>query len=291
MKLKMMLGKLFPSIAKNALVESTIQLNDIASQTTLPAVEIMANAYDEYIKELPSSIVTFNDFFFKKYRTNYYPTVKVGIKNCIELLDYIERSLHDKFNEDITRSALSVYHASILKLLNLIGFVSDYARRLATFQFAELDYHRRGQSPEHIKSEVEFLESHKWSYFAALNVFRRPAKELIAKLEDLPNIVLNEENYELIKNTTDIDPLEMNFIIHPLNPVIFVGTRINLYQAKKYKQAQADLQEIQARLHRLNIMRNGNKDAKLDKQVDYYTNLSVKLKSEISRMEKEYGIK
>ena len=118
-----------------------------------------------------------------------------------------------------------------------------------------------------------------------------PVKDLIDKLEHLPNIILNEENYELVKNTSDVDPLQMNFIVHPLNPVIFVGTRINLYQAKKYKQAQADLQEVQARLHRMNSNRNGEVDAKLDRQVEYYTNLSTKLKAEIARMEKEYGVK
>lgn len=291
MKLKMMLGKLFPSIAKNALVEATVQLNDIINQTTKPVVEIMALEYEERIRDLPQSIVTHNELFFKKYRVDYYPTAKVAIQNCSELLDYIERALHDKFNEDVTRPALSIYHANILKLLNLIGFVSDYARRLAVIHFVEIDYHSRGQQPEYIKSEVQFIEEYKWSYFAALNVFRYPAKDLISKLENLPDIILNEENYEIVKNTTDVDPLEMNFIVHPLNPVIFVGTRINLYQAKKYKQAQADLQEIQARLHRLNSSRNGVADAKLDKQVEYYTNLSTKLKAEIARMEKEYGVK
>lgn len=291
MKLKMMLGKLFPSIAKNALLESVIQLNDILTQATKPTVEIMAIIYDDNIKDLPKSIIEFNEHFFKKYRMDYYPTVKVSINNCIELTEYIERSLHDKFNDDITRSALNLYHANILKLLNIIGFVSDYARRLALVHFIDLEYHQKNLTPEHVKAEVDFLIDYKWSFIAAVNVFRQPVKDLIAKLESLPDIVVNEENYEIIKNTTDVDPLEMNFIVHPLNPVIFFGTKLNLYQAKKYKQAQADLQEIQARLHRLNNSRNGTNDARIDKQVEYYTNLSTKLKAEIARMEKDYGVK
>lgn len=291
MKLKMMLGRLFPSIAKNALVETVVQMSEVISTTTKPVVEMATVEYDNNIRNLPPTITQWNDLYFKKYKTDYYPNAKVAINNCIELLDYIERALNDKFNEDVTRSALSVYHASILKLVNLIGFVSDYARMASVIHFVELEQHSRGQKAEHVKADIKFIEEYKWSFFAALNVFRMPVKDLIDKLEHLPNIILNEENYELVKNTSDVDPLQMNFIVHPLNPVIFVGTRINLYQAKKYKQAQADLQEVQARLHRMNSNRNGEVDAKLDRQVEYYTNLSTKLKAEIARMEKEYGVK
>lgn len=290
MNFKFMLGKMFPTIAKNSLVDTTIQYSQITRETTIPVVESV-NFLVETTKPLPAEIEQFNDLFYKKYKMDYFSTVLKAVNNLVEISDYIEIALNDKFNEDITRTSMRLYHVNILKLLNLMGFVGDYARRAAVVHLVEFEKQSRNDTTKIIPSEAKFLNEYKWAYFAAINLFSQPVKSLIERLESLPEIAVNEDNIDVVSSTTNVDPLKMNFIVHPLNPVMFIGTRINLYRAKQYKQARADLEEVQARLHRINATRNGEADAKLDKQVEYYSNLSIKLKADVARMEKEYGIK
>jgi hypothetical protein len=47
---------------------------------------------------------------------------------------------------------------------------------------------------------------------------------------------------------------------------------------------------VQCRILKLKQLKEGREDAKIDSQIEYYVNISDKLKAEIDQMEEEYGI-
>lgn len=293
MRFKQLLLKMAPTLGKGVLVSEVEQTLDILKTTTIPAWK----GFQEVMSTHKTPCVAVVDYE-KKYKGKLkkgspYKNVFIALENMVILSEYMVSAIEDKFAEDLTRSSLSAYALNILKLTSIISFASRYARNLAVYLVNCQNVEETGNEDDKPnKADTRFVEENLYPFLAVVDLFNTPAKELVAKLEDIPDLIVNEENVETQQAVAgaDIDPLKMNFISPRYNPFMFWNSRRARYQADKYKQAQADLQEIQCRLLLLKQKQQNKNDAKLEKQIEYYTNLNNKLKAEIEDMEEEYGL-
>lgn len=286
------MSKLLPSFGKRTLTGEIDQISDKLKSFSIPAYKGLDN------KAFTSDTSKYFEGLYSKQvkRGDMYKDILQSLEKCLELSEYLNDQVETKFNDDITRASLTAYMVNTLKLIQVIDFISDYARRLCRYLITtEINKSNGAASEKHDvpRAEVKFIDEYKYSFFDALKVINAPLKEVKDKLEAIPSVVVTPDNFDMVGEAVgkgNIDPLALNFISTRFNPALFFGTKVARYQANKYKQAKLDLQEIQCKILKLKAMRNSKPDAKLDKQIEYYENLNNKVHAEIEDMEEDYGI-
>ena len=282
--------KLLPSFGKRTLVTEIDQINDKLKTFTIPAYTHLGKTpfnseTAKYFEGIYNSRVT---------RGNMYDGVLKALQTCLELGEYLEDQVNTKFKDDITRASLTAYTLNLLKLTNIIDFVSDYARRLCRYLASTAVNKLDGKDEMNgiVKAEQNFINGFKHAFFDSLKIINQPVKTIQAKLEAIPDIVVTPDNLDSVGAAVgNVDPLAMNFIAISANPAMFFVHRIARYQANKYNQAKIDLQEIQCKLLKLKQSKSGKEDAKLDAQIEYYENLNDHVKAKIEEMEDDYDIR
>ena len=292
MNFKVFMTKLLPSFGKRTLTGEINQINDKLKSFSIPAYQgLDKQPFDgntaKYFEGLYAKQVT---------RGNMYKGISDGLKTALEISEYLDDQVEETFNDDITRASLTAYMVNALKLIQVIDFVSDYSRRLCRY-LATTAINKQNNVEDEltgiVKAEQMFIDEYKYAFFSALKVLNKPAKDIKSKLESIPKVSVNPDNFDSVGEVVgagNLDPLALNFIATRYNPALFFGTKVARYQANKYKQAKLDLQEIQCKILKLKQAKNDKHDAKLDTQIEYYENLNNKVHAEIEDMEEDYGI-
>lgn len=283
--------KLLPSFGKRTLTTELDQINDKLKTFTIPAYTGLGKSpFDS------DAAKYFEGLYAKKIaRSNMYDGIAKALNTCHELCEYLEDEVDAKFKDDITRSSITAYTLNVLKLVETIDFISDYARRFCRYlvtttlnKAADLD-----EMTGITKAEQEFINSYKHSFFDALLIVNKPAKDIQTKLESIPDVLVTPDNIDTVGAAVgkgNVDPLALNFISVGANPAMFFVHRIARYQSNKYNQAKIDLQEIQCKLLKLKQLKDGKEDVKLDKQIEYFENLNDKAHAIIEDMEETYDL-
>lgn len=293
MNFKIFMSKLLPSFGKRTLTAEIDQISDKLKSFSIPAYSTLnKNPFDcktsKYFESLYTNQVG---------RGNMYDGILNALNKCLELSEYLYDQVQEKFNDDITRNTLTAYMMSTLKLIQIIDFISDYARRLCRYIATTAINKNNGLTDELygvVKAESEFIESYKYSFFDALKVINAPVKDITTKLESIPAITVTPDTFDNVSATVGakaVDPLALNFIATRFNPALFFGNKVARYQANKYNQAKLDLQEIQCKILKLKQSKTDKQDVKLDKQIEYYENLNNKVHAQIEDMEDDYDIR
>lgn len=292
MNFKIFMSKLLPSFGKRTLTGEIDQISDKLKSFSIPAYKGLDS------KSFTSETSKYYEGLYAKQvkRGDMYKEILQALEKCLELSEYLNDQVDAKFNDDITRASLTAYMVNTLKLIQVLDFISDYARRLCRYLVTVEINKVNGAASENQDippAEIAFMSEFKYSFFDALKVINTPVKDIKDKLEAIPAVVVTADNIDMVGEAMgkgNIDPLALNFIATRFNPALFFGTKVARYQANKYKQAKLDLQEIQCKILKLKSMRNQKPDAKLDKQIEYYENLNNKVHAEIEDMEEDYGI-
>lgn len=292
MNFKTFMTKLLPSFGKRTLVTELDQINDKLKTFTIPAYAGLGKTpFDsqtaKYFEGVYSTRVT---------RGNMYEGISKALHNCLELGEYIEDEIDKKFADDITRASLTAYTLNMLKLIETIDFISDYARRLCLYlaTTAVNKITNQDEMTGIVKAEQNFINEYKHAFFDGLKIVNKPLKDIQAKLDAIPDVMVNPDNLDTVGAAVgkgSVDPLGLNFFSPRTNPAMFFVNKIARYQANKYAQAKADLQEIQCKLLKLKQAKDGKEDAKLDTQIEYYSNLNDHVKAKIAEMEDDYDIR
>lgn len=291
MNFKVFMTKMLPSFGKRTLTTELDQINDKLKSFSIPAyVGLDKDPFNsdtsKYYEGLYTKRVT---------RGNMYKGILTALKTCLELGEYLEDQVDAKFNEDITRASLSAYTLNVLRLIETIDFISDYSRRLCRY-LATTAVNKQRNRPELegiVKAEQIFIDSYKHSYFNGLKIINTSVKDIQAKLDKIPDVMVTPDNIDSVGAAVgkqNVDPLALNFFSPKANPSMFFVNKIARYQANKYTQAKLDLQEIQVKVLKLKQLKGGKDDAKLDSQIEYYENLNDKIRANIEEMEEDYDI-
>lgn len=291
MNFKVFMTKMLPSFGKRTLTTELDQINDKLKTFSIPAYvgldkDPFGSMTSKYFEGIYSNRVT---------RGNMYVGILKALNTCLELGEYLDEQVDTKFGNDITRASMTAYTINVLKLIETIDFISDYARRLCRY-LATTAVNKQRKLDEMdgiVKAEQNFINEYKHAFFDGLKILNKPTKDIQAKLESIPNVTVTPDNIDSVGAAVgkgNVDPLALNFFSPRTNPSMFFVNKIARYQSNKYTQAKLDLQEIQVKILKLKQLKAGKEDAKLDTQIEYYENLNDKVRANIEEMEDDYEI-
>ena len=298
MKIPHFLASLLPTFSKDRIIEDCNVTRGEITEFTHPAYAIAAPDFKNH-KFTSDHMKPFLGSFERNLhgKGNFIVTIEAGFKPMLANLDEVKKLIEAIYNDDVAGSGTTYLKANLLQFVELVGFVSKYARKLLVYTYAaETEKYPDSGSvfTDSIQpGEAEWLKSNVQNFNSAFNIVTTSPEQLKKLIKDIPDIIVKQETAEAMSSTIGerkLDPLNMRLIPVWLNPIYHVRMFVAQWQTERYHEAKAELQVIQ--LHKLHLekLREGKPDAALKQQIEYAENRIHKLTAKIKDMEADAGV-
>lgn len=296
MKIPFYLTSLLPTFGKDRILEDINVTRGEITEFTHPAYAIAAPDFKTWKFKSPqmTTIIASLDRQLKKSgHENFITAIEKGFKPMLANLDEIKRMIDATYNDDVGGSGITYLKANLLQFVELIGFVSKYARKLLIYTYAaETEAYPEAGSvftESIVPAEIEWINANLVNFSQAFNIVTIPSSEVKKQLSQIPDLVVKQENADAMVASlgqSKLDPFMLRLIPVWLNPIFHVRMFVAEYQTNRYHEAKAELQLLQ--LHRIHLekLKEGKPDAKLAQEIKYTENRVQKLTYKIAEMEK-----
>lgn len=290
------LRNLIPSFTKDEVKEKLRLVSQMLQQTLegyLSAVDILGvPAFkSRYGKEFDSD-------FRSKVRTQYRGT-SIGIiqqilSNVTNFIDQLAPLVEKSYNRDVVVDGLTYKRAEILRTLGYLDFMVTYARQLLHYLLVVEANVKAGTLPdgrEIAKPEIEWLNANRATFFRLLLTFAENYRDLIKKLDEIPDINVGENDEQTIAHTVGVnrlDPLKNNFLPGITPMFMSIGIAWTQWQVKRYERLKEDVKVIQYRIEQLRLQAQGKEDAQLERTIAKYEEYLEDLARDIAKMEQKW---
>lgn len=297
MKIPHFLASLLPTFSKDRIIEDCNITHGEITEFTHPAYATAAPDFKNH-KFKSDHLKQFLGSFERsiKGKGNYVVNIEAGFKPMLANLDEVKKLIESIYNDDVAGAGVTYLKANLLQFVELVGFVSKYARKLLIYTYAaETEKYPESGTvfSDAVKpGDVDYLKSNMQNFGIAFKIVTTPADEFKRAIKDIPDIIVKQETADAMSATIGdrkLDPLGMKLIPVWLNPIYHVRMFVAQWQTERYHEAKAELQVIQ--LHKLHLekLREGKPDAALKQQIEYAENRITKIQAKIREMEDEAG--
>lgn len=290
------LRNLIPSFTKDEVKEKLRLVSQMLQQTLegyLSAVDILGvPAFkSRYGKE-------FDNDFRGKVRTQYRGT-SIGVmqqilSNVTNFIDQLAPLVEKSYNRDVVVDGLTYKRAEILRTLGYLDFMVTYARQLLHYLLvveANVQAKTLPDGREIAKPEIEWLNANRATFFRLLLTFAENYRDLIKKLDEIPDINVGENDEQTIAHTVGVnrlDPLKNNFLPGITPMFMSIGIAWTQWQVKRYERLKEDVKVIQYRIEQLRLQAQGKEDAQLERTIAKYEEYLEDLSRDIAKMEQKW---
>lgn len=237
------------------------------------------------VKEL---ITTFNRFVHPN--GNAFTYIQKSFPAILENLDEVEAMIEQIYSDEVAGSGLTFLKSNLLQFVECASFVSRYARKLLIYVYIHetAEYKDGGTvlTDSLTPFESDWIKSNFVPFCQALMATSGQKAKLKKELDDIPDIVVTEDNADSLGKTmgqSKLDPLNMGFIPVWLNPIFHVRMMVAEWQSARYKQAREELAVLQLRQINLEQLQDGKPDAAVQKKI---AALEIRIQDQTIKMAK-----
>ena len=295
MKIKEYLKELMPRLKRSELEESIAKLHAELHETVMVTYETAMELFGTR-KFKSKWVEQFDKLFEKEFRVKYKGNFIAGIGSTLPLLAEnlatIQR-LATKIEPSWSKDSVSLLSLNLVRSVDMLNFLTMFARRLLNLTLSmEMNVAEdKPETHEIQKSEINWINEHKTMFLGAYTILTMKKADLERRLNEVPNVVVGEDNAELVEGNLDrgqADPLNLGLIPLPINLFYHVGRFIAERQAARYKSAIAERDSIQMRLMYLRQLEQGSSDPILRSEIEIAQSRVEKLNYEIKEMEDKW---
>lgn len=223
--------------------------------------------------------------------------IATNTSNILQTIDALEAICAGEFEERIAAKGMNYRKANLVQLVDAATFCANFTVKLLTHAMkAEIAATREDKKMQPIPTtdmvpyEIEWLKKGLIPFSAAIAIFAKPAKELIDRLDAIPDILADDVNYTNLKSTlgeTKIDPFMFSVSNFAWNPIRRI--RMHAVEAKiaRAKSAETELQMTKLRLLQLDRARQGKEDPALEREIAYLQSLADELTRELAELNED----
>lgn len=298
MKIPEFLISLLPTFSKDRIVEDCTLTRAEIVEITQPMYAIAAPDFKnhKFQSEHMKTILGHFDRSFTSGSENFITKIEKGFKVMLANLDETKKIVEATYAEDAAGVGLTYLKANLLQIVEVIGFVSKYAKRLLLYTYSAETEQFEGSgtvfTDSITPSEIEWLKVNVMAFTRAFTIATTPTSEFQRALSQVPDLVVKQESAEAMNATLGekkLDPLGLKFISVWLNPIYHVKMFVAEWQTDRYHEAKAEYSLLQLHSLHLKMLKEKKPDAGLKKQIEYTENRVQKLRFKIAEMEKGNG--
>jgi hypothetical protein len=164
--------------------------------------------------------------------------------------------------------------------IDFLNLIYTYEQIEANVEYAEVTVFQKKHVIPNIALFAKVLEAHTFS----------PA-DFKRKVDNIPEIIIDKDGFDAASSIYKrelIDPIDGPMLQgFEMNPIYHFRLMIAEWQANRYKSYKEKKKLLEVKLLRLRLLREGKRDPKLDKEIDYIESLVGKLEYSMSKMEED----
>ena len=265
--------------------------------------QVIGPMYDlASVPELTGNAVKATELHFRKeintYKDSPYKTIAAAITILADNEELLIDLINKEFNDVTPNVLLDYYQLNILKYVQDVAFFNDYARMWMNAAVWETVDKREINNPT-LRRDAEFVSNvdNILAFAEAVNMLALPFHKFLDSIKILKGHTYNEEDWQGSHNIVNakLDPYRSNHAVVMktvgyLSKLFYIGGMVyNSYRIKRHEQNKAELARLQLMLLDLDKRKTANadpeRDAVLEKQINYYSNLSNKISAQIEALE------
>ena len=299
MKLQNFLNSLLPNFGKSRLLSDIDCIRKDLSETTLPPLKNIAQAFG--MRKFKNEWVSNTDILFRrgvsfKYKGNFLNAINDAVGNMVTNVDTVESLVNDYYADEVVRDGMTLIRVNILQYLETMTFVLRYTRRLLvivmTMEVEEFKAEVDKVDPDYTPAELAWITENMSGFITGLGIMAIDKVALDKQFKTIPDIAVNSATVDsttAVIGTSKMDPFGFGFIGVKANPIYHIRIAMAEYQVEQYKLSKEQKQSLEFKLLRLKQLDDGKENAKLEKQIAYTQERIDKLTYSIKQMEDEYA--
>ena len=213
------------------------------------------------------------------------------VQNARLNLNYVETQIKKTLEDSTFAEAITLHKAQLLRACAAFGSVADLTPRMINhlMKSAEID---AGADQEISKAEEKEFVVYTRKLFSILSQYGQDHKVFEKLLSKVPEAMVTPSNAKQVEAmfAKDADPFlqaEANgFIPHP---VLVIREQWSNFQISRYEYNKNLKKSFELRVISLKSQQNGEQNASLEKQIQYFENQIAKLQEKVSQFEQKFG--
>lgn len=208
-------------------------------------------------------------------RTTFVRSVEDKLKKLIPILDVIDKNINENFENEVINIALTANKANVIKIVEVVGFLSLYALKFLNYLYicemvvvkGDNQYIRDSLAP----AEIKIIENGFTEFCIGLNALTKNGVNIAKTLDSIPDILVNARGEVAINglNSFKVDPLGLfSATGFTGNPIYHVGVVVAQMQANRYKRQKELKTILELRLLDLQNNMHGQDDPGIGREIE-----------------------
>lgn len=229
--------------------------NSLAEYSTMvmPSLQLAEKEYKgSYKSEGAKALGALYARFGGKNAGNIFGDLKTRFAKLGDVYQAIESQLMSEFGETVVTAGLSARTANMIRMINLLGFLNDFALRV-TNAIMHFECQAAGSGMNFISDvtpgEVQYLEKHMIDFSQALDTLssiKNPAEALKA----IPDVLIENAAVARSFGLGKVDPFNLfgSSMGFRGSPFYWLGMQIAEIQHDRYKKMESRKKALEKRL-------------------------------------------
>jgi hypothetical protein len=296
------LRNIMPTFTRNDVLEKIKNISKKLLTIVRPSYDLMVEALDEsqfksaFAKSVAKDFSVALPTRLKNERRPVTTFLPKAITHAQQLLDSLEQYVGKNLAASIHIEGINYQKATVLRLIELLDFFSDYSiRHLAYITASEtnIDEYGRPDGLAFTPDELRFLETNRGTWIKLMAMLQDDPKGMLKQVNDIPEIVLGDMDIGAVPALAgaSADPLHLGLIPLVSNIFRWVGIRHAHWELDRFERAVKEKRIIELRLEARRERLAGRQDAGAEAIVNNYENELVLIRERIKEMERKMEIK
>ena len=293
-------SKLLPTFRKDRIIEEARLIETELSTNTIPAYDASSTVFAA--KDVRSPVI-------KKMQSEYFSAmggsnnkgmvadIATRMRNVLTMVNNVTTAAEKEFETSIVIDGITVYKVSLIKILELSGFVSRYSLRLLNYLYV-LECGATAGDGTYVgqqlsKGEIKELEHYFFDYCRTLKALSKADKNFIKDLEKLPNVTVGANSEATMANTgsSRLDPHNLFALQGFVSLTYRLGMMVAEFQVSRYKEAKELKTNLELRrIYLDNLRANGQADEGTQREIDVIQSRIDRCTEVIRKEEEKVGM-
>jgi hypothetical protein len=216
----------------------------------------------------------------------------------VENQDSITKTIKAEFNKDNPKLISDYYKLNILKYLEAINFLSEYATSWISVVVAETSKDHKFITLPDISESRSFVTKYDniSQIIQICTVLDQPFEDFLKEIKSLEGHTYTEYDWKANPEATQkkVDAFKSGLIPVAWDPLFHLGIMLATWQATRDAKDLHEYERLQFMLQGIQDKRENATDptviAQLDKQIEYRSNQINILQIKLEKLEKRYGV-
>lgn len=293
-------SRLLPTFKRDRIEEDGRIVATELATNTIPAYQSSAQTFqtkDVTSKEVKQYFTQYNSEMGGNPTKGMIFDVAQRLEKIASVVDLIRIASEKEFETSIVVEGITLYKVSLIKSLELCGFISRYALRILHYFYiletAAATKNESYTSTQISRGEIKELQAFFPDFCRALRALSKDDKNFIRELEKLPSVTVGSSAEATLSNiaTTKLDPLNIFGVTGFVKVIYRVQMMFAQSQVSSYKEAKDLKTNLELRkLYLEGIKSTGQADESTQREIDIIQSRIDRCAEQIRKEEEKVGM-